>query len=333
MDIEHVFVINLDSRPDRLKSVQHNFRDTVIGHKLTRWPAVYGKEMSDAQIEKVSSRLCNYICSPSMVGCWLSHYSLWQHVVKNRLTNVLILEDDASPITDFDTKLAKILPDIPINYDIVYFGCFASCDDDMIDTGNKPVFVGGKRVDSLMIPAFPVGLHGYLLSGDGARKLTSYKELLKVNYHIDIELAMSIYGKKKDFRVYAVRNPLIKQSCDGNESNIQSNEHPLLNIVFSRIKVSNTANLDFHMNGPIIHSRQTGIRVNNFILLFAAISLLVGMTGSISVIKWYLGVVAGIYLIETSMGKFPYWFEAVVIIICVIAGKSISQFVKNNISN
>src|SRR5438477_11440696 len=96
VSIDHTFVINLKKRTDRWNTINKSFSGTGI--KLMRWNAVYGKDLKKDMIKKITTPFCNRFCSDFMIGCWLSHYTLWQWIVKKNLDNVLILEDDAVPV-------------------------------------------------------------------------------------------------------------------------------------------------------------------------------------------------------------------------------------------
>ena len=84
--IDKVFVINLKKRTDRWKQINKSFKNT--GLNLNRWDAINGKDLSEEFIKNNTSNLCNYFCSASMIGCWLSHYTLWKHIVEKKLDNV-----------------------------------------------------------------------------------------------------------------------------------------------------------------------------------------------------------------------------------------------------
>lgn len=82
------FVINLDTAVDRWK----HYEDT----DYHRWRATPYQEVSEEDSDRmlsywnISKR--NHLCK---VACLKSHYSLWEHIVKHRINNVIILEDDA----------------------------------------------------------------------------------------------------------------------------------------------------------------------------------------------------------------------------------------------
>tara|TARA_R110001632_G_scaffold75049_1_gene171195 strand:- start:534 stop:1181 length:648 start_codon:yes stop_codon:yes gene_type:complete len=89
---DKIYVINLDQSTDRLKC----FDDTH-----TRWRATPRNEVDEITDKKMIS----YSSSPrdyhlSKCGCLLSHLNLLKHIVKNKLNNIIILEDDAEKISE-----------------------------------------------------------------------------------------------------------------------------------------------------------------------------------------------------------------------------------------
>src|SRR3989442_3393968 len=182
MSIDHTFVINLKKRNDRWKTINDKFKNTNL--KLERWDAVYGKELSSEYINQHTTDFCRNFCSNGMIGCWLSHYNLWKHIVNNNLDNVLILEDDAEPINEYNNKIQGVLASIPGDYDLVYLGCMGSCS---VSGHMYTKIIYGKENknynEKLMIPTRPMCTHAYLLSNKGAKKLIESDELKKINYH------------------------------------------------------------------------------------------------------------------------------------------------------
>jgi GR25 family glycosyltransferase involved in LPS biosynthesis len=107
------FVINLDRSTDRLQHYDNSYQ---------RWKGVDGKELSDDDpiINKMFSpyNLKNKNQHLGKCGCLLSHKNLWEHIINNKLNNVLIVEDDAEQISELPD-----INDLPKD-GITYFGGF-----------------------------------------------------------------------------------------------------------------------------------------------------------------------------------------------------------------
>jgi GR25 family glycosyltransferase involved in LPS biosynthesis len=239
----------------------------------------------------------------------MSHYKLWQHIVDHKLNNVLVLEDDARPameISEFNERLKNL--NVPEDYDLVYLGCFGSCDT--IGDNVFNLLFGKKNKDmdeQLMIPSVPLGTHAYIISNNGAQKLLNADELKKVKYHIDYTLANYMYPNHKDFKVLATKTPLIMQSNDINSSDLLTNDHPIISYFFSKIKISENYNLDYIMNAQILNIRKMNINITGLLIMFAAISFLVGMLGSHDIIRNYCWGLVGMYFIEFMVKKKTNW--------------------------
>lgn len=329
--IEHVFVINLKSRSDRWNSIQNNFKNTNL--KLTRWNAVYGKNLTEKQINKVTSPFGNIFCSRGMIGCWLSHYSLWKHIVKNKLNNVLILEDDAEPVADFNNKINQILSEIPPDYDFVYFGCSGSCDK----IGNDTIsLLFGKKnkdiTDNIMIPAFPFDMHAYLLSYKGALQLIHHNDLKKVVCPIDQALSMYVHNNNK-FATYAFKKPLIVQEHNIISSDLLTNDHPIMNYLFSKIKLSEHNNFDFAISSQILHIRRLNVNITGYIILFAVISFLIGLLCSKKVTEQFIVLITCLIVIELLLQKKTNIntsiAEILIIIIFLYSGSTLKNKIKS----
>jgi GR25 family glycosyltransferase involved in LPS biosynthesis len=107
------FVINLNRSQERFEKY---FDDSYI-----RWEAT---DFKDLQIDHyVYKKMISYYNlneneHRAKCACFLSHYHLLKHIVKNKLNNCLILEDDA--------QLVRHLPnpaDLPTDA-LIYFGGF-----------------------------------------------------------------------------------------------------------------------------------------------------------------------------------------------------------------
>jgi glycosyl transferase family 25 len=316
MNIEHVFVINLKTRQDRWNEIKNQFKNTDL--KLIRWNAVYGKDLSEKQIRAITSDFCNVFCSHGIVGCWLSHYTLWQFIVKHNIDNVLVLEDDAKPVTEFNSRISTELKKIPKDYDLVYFGCSGSCDkigDDVIGLGYKKNKVIS---DDLIIPTVPLGTHAYLISNKGAQKLLSYRELKKVRYHIDCSLSNYVYNNNKDFNMYAFKKPLIMQSSDVNSSDLLSNDHPILNYFTSYVKLSDNYNLDYVLSCQQVQIRKLKVDITSYFVLFGIIAFVIGWKCSEINIRNFICIIVILYAIELLLQKKINWNTKIAELLCMI---------------
>jgi len=85
-----IFVINLDSAKDRWEK----YDDDIY----TRWPATHYDDLPVTHPifdDMVSYWNIDPKEHKAKCACYISHTSLWKYIVKNKIDDVLILEDDA----------------------------------------------------------------------------------------------------------------------------------------------------------------------------------------------------------------------------------------------
>lgn len=99
------FVINLDSRPDRMKHMLQV--GDKLGLELIRIPAVKGTDLNPDKISvssyvrtslKLKQRFSKiHLTEHGEVGCFLSHRNVWE-IIKDETEPCLVFEDDADPL-------------------------------------------------------------------------------------------------------------------------------------------------------------------------------------------------------------------------------------------
>ena len=137
---ENVYLINLNSRPDRLNYMTEILNE--IGQPFTRIEAVNGKELLESCKDRPMSSIYPKIvytckdflrdnsedkCKPGEVGCWLSHLKIYFQIVENfektgRDNPTLILEDDIDMELDFKFLVKDLVTKLPSNWELFYPG-------------------------------------------------------------------------------------------------------------------------------------------------------------------------------------------------------------------
>jgi glycosyl transferase, family 25 len=322
--ISRVYVINLEHRKDRWNKINYLFKNT--GLKLERWNAIYGQDLTDGQMKEKTTSLSYYFCSASLIGCWLSHYSLWEHIVKNKLTNVLILEDDAYPQKNFNQNFCTFWnSSVPQNYDLLYLGCAGSCDHDS-PIKKKIIQDSGKM--KLITPTFPLLLHAYMLSYSGAQKLIQSHFLKKVIYHIDLTLALLMF-RNKTFKVYAVTPALIRQEESPHKSDNAIYDHPLLNSMIGNIKICDQTRLSFINSVKVVAIRSLDYDITLLGLVLIISSFIIGLLIPQKVLKYVIPLIVVYYSCEMmfSAMKKNLLYEMFIVIFVLLIGNKI----KNNL--
>lgn len=100
LTLSKIYMINLVRRPERRRKMQQAFNE--LGLIVDDFPAVDGNELNDKSFEEIGIKSLDNYADPyhnrpmttGEIGCFLSHYYIWQTIVEHNLKEVLILEDD-----------------------------------------------------------------------------------------------------------------------------------------------------------------------------------------------------------------------------------------------
>ena len=172
--IDKTYMINLDSRPDRLESFVKVHPDITF----TRSPAVYGKTL---QMSGTIYKLCKHNTfqwKKSVIGCALSHISVWNKIVQGDATYTLIIEDDVR----FNPGWFNYVKDIPDDAELVYLGGVLPANRQVLPHALEKVNECWSRIKPNQffskdpLPLFHFCAYSYLLTKRGAQKLLDYLE-------------------------------------------------------------------------------------------------------------------------------------------------------------
>ena len=189
-----VVVINLDKSKDRMKKIKKNLDDLHI--PFTRFKAIYGKELDQETINNTTTLQCRTIlCNFGIVGCGLSHTSVWKKFYNNDDANFLcVLEDDAI----VNKKFPTFLNDVPSIYQKLNFDMISLyCDGPLCGFFGKDQII----VDTYTFekPLFPLSAACYVISRKGCEKLLNL--IHDINYNIDFMIAQESFFGKIDYYV------------------------------------------------------------------------------------------------------------------------------------
>jgi glycosyl transferase family 25 len=159
-----VFLINLDRSPDRLAFMQAEANR--IGLKFERVPAVDRTAVPDdlrAQFLAPDGSPAGPL-SPGEVGCYASHLTVHQRVVREGLPCAVVLEDDARLTPHLMDVVPAAVTVAPEDWDLIHLSAVV----------NRAVYAmadlpGGCHLVRYMRP--PRGTAGYIISRSGAAKM------------------------------------------------------------------------------------------------------------------------------------------------------------------
>lgn len=202
----------MDKDTNRMNTFLNDWKN-IKSLSITRIQGIEGKNIKDTN--QVTD-FCKKFCTNGMIGCYASHLKTIKIIADNKLPMAVIFEDDAYPCTDFETKFNKLVQNyLPVDFDILLLGFNGNpeCNVDMY----VRTFLQGietkkyrKVNDMVEVPYNPTGMHGYLISLKGAKKII--EKYNKINYHIDAYLF-----SKKDIDLYST-NPKLVLPHDSDKS-------------------------------------------------------------------------------------------------------------------
>ena len=192
-----VVVINMEKSVDRLKKITENINN--IGLQFTRFSAIDGSQLTEQEIVDNTTFMCRkLLCSRSVIGCALSHITVWRNFLDNQYGSsdiLCVMEDDIEISSDFPNFLndAEYIQE-QLNFDMIRVNCGKT------NINMKKVKVG--RYTFIENPILPLSMACYLITRQGARKAL---EILKnrVSYHIDFSLALGMLSHQMAYYILA----------------------------------------------------------------------------------------------------------------------------------
>lgn len=166
-----VFVISLVRDAERreamnreLAGIEFKFFDAVDGRKLDE--SHYRRRMQADWWRVMRGRRM----SPGMIGCFLSHYALWEHLVETGTPYAVILEDDARLDGEFTAVVGKIMETAAATkWDVVVLSAKRQYPIDLALAflhGNRWLVRHKRRIGG--------GTRGYLIRREAAGALLHY---------------------------------------------------------------------------------------------------------------------------------------------------------------
>jgi GR25 family glycosyltransferase involved in LPS biosynthesis len=300
MKLDKVYFINLDRREDRLNTLTHELKRVGLYDITERFSAIDGNLLSDDVLKKWTTDMCNIFCQRNLIGCAMSHMSIWKRFYESSDNTVLILEDDASftvdNIPDFLREHNQYIPD---DFDILYLGCFGGCFETPTLSSLSVPFLNNRGIrldhpvtqinDFLLKPFYPLGLHGYILSRKGCEKLL--RLFPKITNHIDIVIANKVYDTilKNDessadskLKVYTFKKQLVVQA--GSITNTDNVPHAFPSFItrfFDNIKLADGQSLGYVLNVSSYQIPFINIPLNLYTVITFILGIILAKTGII----------------------------------------------------
>lgn len=177
LGFDEIYMINLKRRPKRRKRMMATLKELGIAVKI--FDAIDGKAMTTDDIKALGIDMLPGFKDPwakrtltkGEIGCFLSHYYIWQEVVEKGYEKILIIEDDVRFEYKYRAKMHYLFQEIEekgFNWDLIYVGR-------KILRAKDEAYLNGSRI--LVHPSYSYWTLSYMLTQEGARKLLAQKPL------------------------------------------------------------------------------------------------------------------------------------------------------------
>lgn len=180
LGFDQIYMINLLRRPLRRERMYKAFR--ILGIEAKTVNAVDGKELNTTYLNELGVEMMKGYADPyhgrpltmGEIGCFLSHYFIWEDVVKNGYKKAIVFEDDVRFSPYFKTKLTRLMSEVEQNvkdWDLIYLG------RKRLHRNEEKVVDGTSH---LVWPSYSYWTLSYIVSQQGAQKLLNQKPLGKM---------------------------------------------------------------------------------------------------------------------------------------------------------
>jgi glycosyl transferase, family 25 len=262
-----IYYINLDRSTDRLYNISK--QQAKLKTEFTRIKAVDGKLLTPQQKKENCSKFCQTFCTPSMIGCFLSHKLAWKTVVDNGDDWAVIIEDDCILHKNFIPHVKTVVSELNIkesNWDFVYLGSLSFNHASFIPSVKTKM---KYKAFSYTVPVRPMGFHCYLISKQGANKLLSVFK--KVEYHVDLMFLLNNHH----FRVFSSKKVLGIQKTSCNSSTLNENKFPKVinGFIDTHGPKPDNVSLSYHFGAPIIKLPVINVNLNTYIIFIIILLL------------------------------------------------------------
>jgi GR25 family glycosyltransferase involved in LPS biosynthesis len=171
----HIPVYAISIREDRKQAFTRRFESPS-----QIWQGTNGKSFNPMQFTRVGRVISNTL-KPGEIGCYDSHYRLWQHIAHSDAPMTLICEDDvnltASPVQS--QYLNNILDELNgVSFDVLFLSWFRPNNGDNV----------GKVTAHMKLQWTFCQLWAYVLTKEGACKLLADSIIKNMHEPVDVAL-------------------------------------------------------------------------------------------------------------------------------------------------
>lgn len=192
--LENVFVINLMRRPTKLRRVLSQLHNFGISAKIV--DAIDGDAFtSQEEVRNLGAQtLPGYVghkntlpyLTTGQLGCFMSHYTIWDYMVEKNIQSALILEDDFDLQEDFVRRLGEMLE------------AARGEDWNLMYVGRSPTEGDIRQVaPNLTQPGYTLWTVGYIFRLDAAKALVEQqvqRRLAPLDHYFSVAMSQGLDG-------------------------------------------------------------------------------------------------------------------------------------------
>lgn len=161
-----------------------------LGIECEKMPGIRGSSLASEDLNALNvNSMCQYACTPAMIGISLGHMAMWKKAVESGDAYTMILEEDVEfgdPKESVMDLVEDALRQGPADMHVLLLACFNCPTLDKSDAPVKKTYIFG-------------GTHAYIVTQKGAQFLV--ENVPKVLNHIDVHMSfipgLKLYQMKK----------------------------------------------------------------------------------------------------------------------------------------
>lgn len=265
------YIISLKKPIDKIRYLK------TFGLRAKWFRGINGDTAEEPLISKYVSKFYKNFGPKSAIGCAISHIKAWELAIIKNNKYTLIFEDDVILNPDFKKNIDGCLKNAPRDFDILYLGGLGVYHTTFVHyiislllcqkSPKAPEYVN----DFIKRPSVITGLHGYIISQTGAKKLVSFIKG-HVNNHIDSYIN-SLY-QKGILNIYITHPELAYQTstCNiTNSQNVKSNFPFVINTFASKFLIDKYVTADYGLTISLLRLGPFNINVLCILFLIGGI--------------------------------------------------------------
>jgi len=215
--VPNKYIINLERRPDRRDKTRAILEKQGI-KDFEIYKATDGNKLILTQQIKHLFRGNDFGNKKAVIGCALSHYSLWKKLLVDKHNKYyIIFEDDISPCDNFKSKMeeANLLMQNTNVADILFLGYHSMNDS------NRTEIIPNTSISDLDKSKYIGGFFGYIITKRGAERMLNYIGIHGIKHGIDYLVKIVRPLKCINFQPHILHSEWVKTPNSKVDSDIQ----------------------------------------------------------------------------------------------------------------